>query len=88
MLFKELAFLGVVLMTAILIRARSVVQVHPGPPFTTSKYASARKTDQAFRDRRNCRPTKRCASESPTWITRNGLPKKTTIDDAEFDGAL
>ncbi len=60
----------------------------PRPTIQTSKYASARETDQAFRDRRNCRPTKRCASESPTWITRNGLPKKTTIDDAEFDGAL
>ena len=33
MLFKELTFLGEVLTTAILIRARSVVQVHPGPPF-------------------------------------------------------
>jgi hypothetical protein len=42
----------------------------------------------AFRDRRNCRPTKRCASESPTWITRNALPRKTMIDEAEFDDAL
>jgi hypothetical protein len=32
MFFKEFAFLGAVLTTAILIRARSVVQVHPGPP--------------------------------------------------------
>jgi hypothetical protein len=53
-----------------------------------SKYASARETDQAFRDRRNCRPTKRCASESPTLDNEERASKKTAIDDAEFDGAL
>src|SRR6516162_3342128 len=40
MLFRELAFLGAVLTTAILIRARSVVQVHPGPPSIPSVYAA------------------------------------------------
>src|SRR5467141_2052098 len=61
MLLKEPVFLGAEPTTSTLIRARSVVQVHPGPPFISMSYRVLSQKPQP-----TIQPTSHCTICVPT----------------------